>query len=45
LIVGQFIHIKLNTPPVLKKDWLWMRKNKLRKYAFPKFINSYFLKK
>jgi A/G-specific adenine glycosylase len=44
LIAGQFIHIKLNTLPILKKDWLWMRKNKISKYAFPKFINEYRVK-
>ena len=41
LITGQFIEIKLNKKPSLKNDWLWLPKNKLKKLAFPKFINYY----
>ena len=41
LIAGQFIKIKLNQKPGLKNDWLWMTKNKIRKYAFPGIINQY----
>ena len=39
LIAGQFIKIKLKK--VVKNDWLWVSKNQLKKYAFPKFINQY----
>jgi hypothetical protein len=43
LIAGQFITIKLKRKTVAKNGWLWMAKNKLSKYAFPKFINEYLL--
>lgn len=39
LIAGQFIKIKLKK--VVKNDGLWVSKNQLKKYAFPKFINQY----
>lgn len=41
LITGQFIYIRLHASASLKKDWLWLQKTKLRKFAFPKFINLY----
>jgi A/G-specific adenine glycosylase len=43
LIIGQFIKIKLKRKPVLPDDWLWATKNKMRRYAFPRFINQYLL--
>jgi A/G-specific adenine glycosylase len=45
LIAGQFITIKLKRKPISKNGWLWLAKGKLNKYAFPKYINSYLLKK
>jgi A/G-specific adenine glycosylase len=44
LIAGQFITIKLKRKPALKDGWLWLAKNRLSKYAFPKFINEYWSK-
>jgi A/G-specific adenine glycosylase len=46
LIAGQFIKINLKKIPGAKNNpvaigWLWLAKNKLSKYAFPKFINLY----
>jgi A/G-specific adenine glycosylase len=43
LIAGQFIKISLKKKPASKNDWLWVSKNRLNKYAFPGFINYYFL--
>ena len=45
LIAGQFFRLKLNRKPVFKNNWRWVPKNKLNKYAFPKFINQYLEKK
>jgi A/G-specific adenine glycosylase len=45
LIAGQFIRIRLKQKPTHPNDWLWMTKNKMSKYAFPKFINQYLYKK
>ena len=42
LITGQFIEIKMKRKPVQKNDWFWIPKKKLKKFAFPRFIN-YFL--
>lgn len=41
LIAGQFIEINLKRKLSLKNDWLWLPKNKLKKFAFPRFINFY----
>jgi A/G-specific adenine glycosylase len=41
LIAGRFIKIILERKPLSKNDWLWLPKNKLKTYAFPKFINQY----
>ncbi|MBL7741182.1 MAG: A/G-specific adenine glycosylase [Chitinophagaceae bacterium] len=41
LIAGQFIRIKLKSKPARKNDWIWLPGSKLRKYAFPKFINQH----
>lgn len=41
LITGQFIEIKLKKKPSLKNDWRWLDKSKLKKFAFPRFINYY----
>ena len=40
-IKGQFIRVRLRQKTGLKNDWLWMTKHKIRKYAFPKFINQF----
>lgn len=40
LINGRFIQLKLkNKPPV--NGWEWLPENKLKKFAFPRFINAY----
>ena len=41
LIAGQFIKIELKRKYQLKGNWFWIQKNKLKKYAFPQFINQY----
>ncbi|MBL7745216.1 MAG: A/G-specific adenine glycosylase [Chitinophagaceae bacterium] len=45
LIAGQFITIKLSVKQYSVNDWLWLNKIKLKKYAFPKFINHYLSRK
>jgi A/G-specific adenine glycosylase len=45
LIAGQFIRVCLKKKPKLGSEWLWVTKNKIRKYAFPQFINQYLRKK
>jgi A/G-specific adenine glycosylase len=39
LIAGRFITINLKKKPALQRNWQWLAKNELDKYAFPKFIN------
>lgn len=41
LIAGQFIRLRLKQQTKLNKDWLWLTKDKVDKYAFPQFINQY----
>lgn len=41
LITGQFIKIKIERQSKLNSDWLWLKKSKAGKYAFPQFINQY----
>lgn len=43
LIAGQFIRVHLNKKS-LEKNWIRLPQNKLRKYAFPQFINQYLKK-
>ena len=55
LIAGQLILINLKKKPAYKSDpiapdsyrdgWLWIERKKLKKYAFPKFINLWFSQK
>ena len=45
LIAGQFITIKMKRVTGLNNDWIWVEEKKLKKYAFPKFINFYLIKK
>ncbi len=45
LIMGRFIRIGLKQKPQLKNDWIWITKSKLKKYAFPQFINQYLQQK
>lgn len=40
LIAGKFIRLQLKKKN-LEKNWTWLPKNKLGKYAFPQFINQY----
>lgn len=41
LIAGRFLKIKLKQKPILRNDWFWVPKNKLKKFPFPRFINQY----
>ncbi len=41
LISGRFIKIKLKHKPIVIKEWNWQKKEKLKNYAFPQFINQY----
>ena len=41
LIAGQFIRIQLKKKSLQEKNWIWLTKNKMGKYAFPQFINQY----
>lgn len=45
LIAGQFIKIELKQKSKQPNDWIWVKKEKLAKYAFPKFINQFLLEK
>lgn len=45
LIAGQFIKIQLKQKSKQPNDWIWVKKEKLAKYAFPKFINQFLLEK
>jgi len=40
-IKGQFIKIKLSSIPASLKKYEWIDKKKIKKIAFPKFINQY----
>jgi len=41
LIEGRFTKLKLHKKPHLPSDMLWIRKNEIRKYAFPMLINQH----
>ncbi|MET0395096.1 MAG: A/G-specific adenine glycosylase [Chitinophagaceae bacterium] len=41
LIAGQFISIKLKSKPAAEEGWLWVSKDKMGSYAFPRLINQY----
>jgi len=41
LIAGQFIKILLKKKPLLQNKFVWVKKMKLGKYAFPQLINQY----
>ena len=45
LIIGNFMMINLKERPNPINGWIWTSRAKLNKYAFPKFINQYLLKK
>ncbi|MBS1608825.1 MAG: A/G-specific adenine glycosylase [Bacteroidetes bacterium] len=40
LITGQFIYIHLTTKPVLKENYILVRREQLKNYPFPKLINN-----
>ncbi len=44
-IAGRFIKLKLLQKPKLSGKILWINKNEIKNYAFPKFINQYLQKK
>ncbi len=41
LIAAQFISIRLSGKPPYFKDLIWVRKDRLKRYAFPKIITQY----
>jgi A/G-specific adenine glycosylase len=41
LIAGRFVHIRVAEKPVLNENTIWINKQKLKIYAFPKFIIQY----
>jgi len=41
IIEGRFARIKLRKKPVAMKGLIWVKKEQIRSYAFPKFINKY----
>ena len=41
LITGQFIQIELTEKQIPGSNWIWVKKESLKKYPFPKFINQY----
>lgn len=43
LISGYYLFIKIDKKPILKNDWLWVKKSDFKKYTFPKFINSFLI--
>lgn len=45
LIAGQFIRFKVKRKFSGAESWQWIAKNKIGKYAFPRFINQYLNKK
>ena len=44
LIKGRFTKLKLYQKPELSSDIFWIRKNELKNYAFPMFINQHLRK-
>lgn len=43
LIAGQFLKIAVQQKPRESNEWLWLERNKTKKYAFPQFINQYLI--
>ena len=41
LIAGQFLQLQLNEKPKKDNDWIWVKKTKLKRFAYPQFINQY----
>ncbi|HMU45598.1 MAG TPA: A/G-specific adenine glycosylase [Chitinophagaceae bacterium] len=41
LISGYYLFIKIDKKPILKNDWLWVKKSDFKQYTFPRFINSF----
>lgn len=41
LISGYYLFIKIDKKPVVENDWIWVKKSDLKRYAFPRFINSF----
>ena len=40
-IEGRFTRLKLNRKHILSKEVLWIRKNDIKQFPFPKFVNQY----
>lgn len=40
-IKGKFIHLRVLKKPVITDNSIWVKKEKLKAYAFPKFITQY----
>lgn len=41
LINGRFVKIRLLRLPAKHKEWIWVRKDQLGRYAFPRLVNGY----
>lgn len=41
LIYGRFIHLRVSEKPAVTNNCIWVKKEKLNNYAFPKFITQY----
>lgn len=41
LIYGRFIHLRIFTKNILAVNCIWVKKEKLKNFAFPKFITQY----
>ena len=41
LIAGQFIKLLMKQRPDLGEDWFWIKKEKAKRFPFPRFINQY----
>ena len=41
LITGQFIKLQMKQRPQLGEEWFWIKKEKAKKYPFPRFINQW----
>jgi A/G-specific adenine glycosylase len=41
LIAGRFIKVKLKQRPKPDHEWRWVKKDQLKQFAFPQFMNQY----
>ena len=41
LIIARFVAVKMKKKPENDKGWIWLKKDQLAKFAFPRIINHY----